>query len=736
MKKIALTAYLIVIASLVSIPFIEKETGNHHLYSSWWFILCWLILTVAGIWLLFGQKKQQRSFLQFFLCGSLVLILAGAFITHFCEKQGFLHLRQEDWVNEYYNRESGTVYSLPFNVRLDTFLIEYYFGTQAPADYISRVSIAGDKSYEASISMNKILKEKGYRFYQSSFDKDGRGTVLFVTYNSWGIRVTYTGYLLLTFSLLLLLFCPGGPFRKLFKYPFLKVAGIILLFLFLLSGNCQAAKTLSRKDAEQFSDLLILHNNRIMPLETFAMDFTKKLTGKTSYKDYSSEQVLLGWVFFPEEWQYEPMIKVKGKELRKALSVEEYACFVDFFDKSGNYKLYGIAKKRDETAMLYANNDMRETDEKVQLITMLQSGIILKIFPYRQDNNVRWYAPLDSLPVSVGEIEKIFIRNSLLLIYNAVDHGDSEYADFVLKGIKQYQIGQGREVLPSEKMIRRELLYNKIHFPEILYKINLCIGLLTLFLLFFRIKGKYFYLKIISRIFFFVMGILFLFLTGGIILRTFVSGHFPLSNGYETMLFVSWCIMLLTLIFSCKISILLPFGFLLSGFTLLVASIGALDPQITPLVPVLDSPLLSIHVSLLMLSYALLAFTFLIALYAIIYFFIYHRKSSYCAIRGIVQLALQTRLILYPAVILLAIGIMTGSVWANVSWGNYWSWDPKEVWALITLMVYSLGLPLSPFGILRKPLAYHLFIILAFTTVLMTYFGVSYLLGGMHSYGG
>lgn len=728
MKKIALTTYFIVIASLVAIPFIEKETGNHHLYSSWWFICLWVILTIAGILLLFNQKKKGLS-VKLLLYGSLVLLFSGALITHFCEKQGFIHLRQGYWMSEYYDRENDMMYSLPFKVRLDTFLIQYYPGTEAPADYISKISIVGEKSYKAVISVNKLLKEDGFRFYQSNFDRDGRGTVLMVNYNPAGIGVTYVGYILLFLSLLLLLFHPDAPFRKLLNYPFIKATCLFLFFSVVSFTNCQASKTLSQKEAAQFSELLILHNNRIMPFQTFAIDFTQKLTGETSYKGYSPEQVVLGWIFYPEEWQYEPMIKVKGKELRKVLLRGKYACFVDFFDKSGNYKL-------STTEMFSADKNVREADEKVQLIAMLQSGNILKLFPYRQNNHVKWYAPLDSLPTTIGESEKIFIRNSLFLIYDAANHGNTEYVSFVVKGIKQYQIRVGSDVLPSETMIKGELLYNRIHFFEILYKLNLSFGLLTLFLFFFRFKAKAIYLYKHSWIFIFVMVILFLFLTGCIVLRTFVSGHFPLSNGYETMLFVSWCIMFITLLFSFKLLVLLPFGFLLSGFTMLVASIGELNSQITPLVPVLDSPLLSIHVSLLMLSYALLAFTFLLSLYAIIHFLIFRLKNSYSAIREIVQFALQMRLILYPAIILLAIGIMTGSVWANVSWGNYWSWDPKEVWALITLMAYSLGLPLSPFGILRKPVAYHLFIMLAFTTVLMTYFGVSFLLGGMHSYGG
>lgn len=730
MKKVALTAYLLVIASLVVIPFIEKETGNYSLYSSWWFIFLWLLLAIAGTLLLF-RKKDSALPLKLAIHGSLLLIFLGAMISNFCKKEGSLHLRQGEWMSEYHEKETDKIYLLPFKVKLDTCSIEYYAGTEAPADYISKVSIEGKKSYEVVISMNKILKMEGYRFYQSKFDKDGKGVLLGVSYNPFAIWVTYSGFFLLTLSFLFLLFYSNGPFRKLLRYPFVKVAGSILFFLFLLLPDSQAAKTFSKKDASQFSELLILSNNRMMPLQTFALNFTRKLTGENSYKGYSPEQVLLGWIFYPEEWQYEPMIKVEGQKLEKIFAGKEYVCFADFFDKWGNYKLYDNV----EGTNISGDKAIRETDERVQLIAMLQSGSILKIFPYRQKENLKWHSPVDSLPLSLNETEKIYIQNSLLLIYNAANKGNKEEVALLVKSIKQYQKKQGGELLPSGKKIKAELLYNRIQFLDILYKINLTLGVFALFLFVFKIKSKAIYLKKLRWIFILVSAILFLFLTGGILLRAFISGHFPLSNGYETMLFVSWCLLLITLIFSYKLSVIIPFGFLLSGFTMLVASIGEYNSQITPLVPVLDSPLLTIHVSLLMFSYALLAFSFLIAVYAIIKYLIHHRQKSYSAMREIVQFGLQTRLILYPAVILLAIGIMTGSVWANISWGNYWSWDPKEVWALITLMVYSLGLHSKAFGILRKPVAFHLFIILAFSTVLMTYFGVSSLFGGMHSYG-
>ncbi|MBO7463515.1 MAG: cytochrome c biogenesis protein CcsA, partial [Bacteroidales bacterium] len=206
--------------------------------------------------------------------------------------------------------------------------------------------------------------------------------------------------------------------------------------------------------------------------------------------------------------------------------------------------------------------------------------------------------------------------------------------------------------------------------------------------------------------------------------RWYVSGRVPMGNGYETMLFMSLVIIMLALIFGNKIKILTPFGFLISGFTLLVAWLGQRNPQITPLMPVLNSPILSAHVSTIMIAYSLLAFTFFNGIFS---FFIKDEEK-------LSQLTVLSRIMLYPAEILLGIGIFLGAVWANISWGRYWSWDPKETWALITFMVYAVGFHRFSLKFLQNQRRMHLFFILAFLTVLMTYFGVNYFLGGMHSY--
>jgi ABC-type transport system involved in cytochrome c biogenesis permease subunit len=207
-------------------------------------------------------------------------------------------------------------------------------------------------------------------------------------------------------------------------------------------------------------------------------------------------------------------------------------------------------------------------------------------------------------------------------------------------------------------------------------------------------------------------------------LRWWVSGHVPVSNGYETMQFMAWAMLIITLVLQRRFAIISGLGTLIASFCLLVAMIAGGSPQITPLMPVLQSPLLSIHVMTVMCAYALFALITLLSIVALVTKTPNNSKLS----------TLNSQLLLYPAVFLLTTGIFLGAIWANVSWGTYWSWDPKETWALITLMIYAVPLHAESMPQFRNPRFYHAYLVFAFLSVLITYFGVNYLLGGMHSY--
>lgn len=594
-------------------------------------------------------------------------------------KKGYVHLVAGQSTDCFMEQPGGRLLRLPFTLSLDSFRVEYYPGTQAPADYVSYIRVSAGKE-EASvasgetcrISMNRILSRSGYRFYQSSFDDDRQGSWLSVNYDPWGIGITYAGYLLLGLSMCCMLVARGGGFRRLLRHPLLRKGGGLLLLAFLLSAGSLPVRAhtlpaLSRRQADSLARKQVIYQDRVVPFNTLARDFVRKLTGKPAYRGLTAEQVLGGWLLRPEVWREEPMIRIKSTELRALLHLESpYARLSDLFDGQ-TYRLQALWKGEpgDSQKLSPLDKAIVETDEKVGLILMLQNGTLIRPLP--EDGSVK---PL------------------------------------------------------SEVRIHAELLYNRIPFAKLLFISCLTLGLLAFARLLHRMMRT-----AASPSLRFVDGFLvaalyaaFLFQLFGYALRWYIGGRIPLSNGYETMQFMALAALLFACLLRRRFSFVLPFGFLLSGFALLVAYLGQMNPQITPLMPVLVSPWLSAHVSLIMMSYALYAFMMLDGVLAL------------CLPRRAGMLMLFSRLLLYPATFFLGAGIFLGAVWANVSWGRYWAWDPKEVWALITFMVYGIAFHERSLPLFRRARFFHLYMVFAFLTVLMTYFGVNYLLGGMHSY--
>jgi len=738
MNKISFGSLIILILCLAIATFIETGHGTEYvskfIYGSYWFIGLWFLLVLTGsIWLI--RKKTYKQPAVFILHLAFMVILSGAILTFTTGIKGHIHLREGVKENRFTAEKSEFEHPMPFTLSLENFQIIYYPGTDAPVNYISHVKVLQDgKSSDEEISMNNILSVNGFRFYQSSFDQDGKGTILSVNHDPLGIPVTYAGYILLGISMLWLLFDPKGNFRKLLNHPLLK-GGLCLLLLFLPTQISAEPATINKAKAEKLGTIQIMYGNRVTPLQTFAKDFTLKLTGKTNYKDYTSEQVLAGWIFFPDEWKNESMIRIKNTELRQMLNAEEYAPLTAFFNGEGEYLLAEFSsrlhKEGKETPLWKA---ITEVDEKIQIIRMLQQGNMLTIFPYEEGGKLQWYSPLDELPESIDQNEELLIRNLFPLLKKNISRKES---DIFLQTVDKFKIYQNKKAgihALSENEIKAEIVYNKSNLTTILYRFNLALGiLLFVFFCIRMVMPDNDRIKYLNKIFGKVSVVLllcsFLSLTAYMGLRTYISGRVPLSNGYETMIFIAWCILLIALIFNKKFSLLIPFGFILSGFTLLVSSLGQMNPQITPLMPVLLSPWLSIHVSLIMISYALFAFTMLNGLTAIILRISKKDNEEY-----LTKLMIISRIFLYPAVFLLGAGIFVGAVWANVSWGRYWAWDPKEVWALISFLIYGLAFHLQSLPFFRKPLFFHIFMVVAFLSLLMTYFGVNYFLGGIHSY--
>lgn len=703
---IILITVLLMVATVVE-KFYGSAFVHQYIYSSPVMIVLWGVMALSAICYLLhkGIHKQKITFL---LHLSFVLILAGALTTHICGRQGSLHLRVgDDAVNSFVlsNGDSG---EFPFKIVLDDFELCYYVGTLAPMDYISNVTIQDDdKRISAAISMNNILKYRGYRFYQSGYDADNNGTTLFVSFDPFGTTITYLGYLCLIVSMLLFFFQRGSIFRSLLKNPILKNGALVFL---LFVGVGAKAANIPTDFADSFGKLYVYHNNRIVPLQTLARDYTAKLCGDVNYGDLSAEELLCEMFFNFEDWQDEPIIKVKGKDIRAILGIEgAYASINDFMD-GDVYKLSAALRGSDAKTRRNAEN----ATEKYNLVMLCSSGMLLNIVPVVSANTatVEWH--------SVADRSNVIIDSTVEQIANALYAEDYDKAISLVEELKSEQQKVAQTVLPNNLKFNAELLYNKVHRGKPIAIICIVIGM-TAYLLTIR--------RNISRLLFIPMCLLFAYISLNVVLRALVSGHVPLSNGFETMTFMAWCCSLFAIVFSKRFRYAMPFGFLICGFALLVAMMGESTPQITQLMPVLHSPLLSIHVMLIMVAYTLLAFTMMNGVTAIVL-----HSINRGATEQIEYLSVISRILLYPAVFLLTVGIFIGAIWANVSWGRYWGWDPKEVWALITMLVYASAIHVQSLKWFRKPIHFHLFCVVAFLSVLMTYFGVNFVLGGLHSY--
>ena len=647
---------------------------------------------------------------------SFVIILLGALLTHLTAHRGMIHLRQGKTTQTYITTE-GNKAELPFGILFNKFNVTYHAGNMAAMDYASHITIIYNRKQEQyQVSMNNIYSGYGTRLYQSSYDEDLKGSYLSVNSDPYGIPMTYTGYSLLFFALIAMLVDSKGKFRRLLRKE-------TMVLLMLISGyvSAQAQPSLPRQTADEFGKILIVYNGRICPVETYAIDFTKKLYGKKNYKDFTPCQVLTGFMFWGEEWMKEPILRLKGSELRSKLNMNEYIAPINLFGKQG-YILGPYLQDAQGQENDNVSKQLLDTDDKMMLLMNLTQAKSLKIFPYMEKNeSVDWFSPNDKFPASMPKAQQQYIRSILPLAAQLAKQGKTDMVNELIQKLRKYQYRYGGNTIPSNNAIRAENIYNKYPFTTLLFIFNLTAGLLSI--LFFTKKRRY-------KLFTWLMALSWIFLTFTMALRWMINGTIPLANGYETMLLLSWIIMLVAVLTTRKMQLMTTFGLLMSGFMLLVSHLGEMDPSITPRMPVLNSPLLSIHVSIIMISYALLSLTFICA---IAYFCTYKSKRE--GIKSVNrQLTLLSQIFLYPALTTLGLGIFIGAIWANISWGNYWGWDPKETWALITFMIYAIPIHSDSFSSLRNPKRYHLFMLLSFLSILMTYFGVNYILGGMHSY--
>lgn len=735
LKNLILVVATAIILILITATIVESSKGTafvrQHIYTSAWFVVLWAaIVVVAAVYIVLRKNKSNVSTSVLLVHASFMVILLGAFTSWNMAESGTIHLRQNETTSTMKDEE-GKTKELGFEVSLKNFNVVNYPGTDAPMDYVTTLTA---NTQEIKVSMNNIGSFNGYRFIQSGYDSDMQGTTLGVYHDPWGIGITYTGYALLFISLIATMVSKKTRMRHLYRKALSlqgakawAVTALLAVSSFATSANAQEMVKIDGDIADDFGKICVLYNSRITPINTVATSFVTKLCGKPTWDGLSSNQVFAGWIFDVPYWETVKMIEIKEKKAQELLGINgKWASFDDFWDNYNNYKLDAPLKKAYKDGDTKLQKQLRDADEKFNIIRMLYGGEMLKMFPYvGKQGHMQWFAPGQPLGnLKLDEKELVFIKKSMDYLAESIITGDKARAEEIAKKIYSYQHVRGKAVVPTKFRIYTETFYNKTNAQRLPVMLYLTLSLLLAIVSTLSLNnGKQKKTRLVSSVLTWVM---LIHTTLLLALRWFVSGHLPMSNGYETMQFMAWATLIVTLVMQKRFLPVKQFGPLLSSFALLVAMITDGNPQITQLMPVLQSPLLSVHVMVIMFSYALFGLTALIGLQGLI---AHHRKQE----EKEQQLAALSQFLLYPAVALIAIGIFIGAIWANVSWGRYWSWDSKETWALITMLIYSVPLH-ADIKWLRKAQHMHIYMLLAFLSVLMTYFGVNYFLSGMHSY--
>ena len=691
---------LALIASMAAGTVVEMRHGNDyalsHVYGSWWFVALWALLALGIIVMMITRKSWKRPVVCA-LHTSILVILLGALLTMTTGQHGEMTLKPSVATNQFTVEKHGSsrTETLPFSLTLDRFEVETYPGTHTPMDFVSYLQIHdGGTTTDAKISMNNILKYRHYRFYQSDYDEEGN-SVLSVAHDPWGVGVTYTGYILLFIALIGMFFEKNGQFRTLLRKASAPAAVLFALLLTvgasLPASAANKPRTLSKESADKMGQMYVMYKGRVCPLQTLAKDFTTKLYGNAHYRGYTPEQVFSGWLFYTSDWQNEPIPRIE-RDLKRG--------------------------------------KQREAEDKRQIINMVLNSQLLKIYPHADSSQqVTWYSQNDQLPLEIPDDEYLFIRKQMSLCKEYVVLGDFAALNELFEKTKIYQEKYSLGQVQPKVQYRAERLYNRLSVGRWLAMVTITLGLICFAAALVCLgKGRKLY-KPVRTVAVVWMSLLCVFLALVFILRWIAGGHVPMAGSFDSMNLLALNICIITLIMMQKYEMALPAGLLMTGIVLLVQMMGGSNPPITHLMPVLSSPLLSLHVTVIMIAYALLFFIMLNGISALIV-----RVTQPTNTQFLERLRNISLIMLYPAVALLAAGIFIGAVWANISWGNYWSWDPKEVWALITLLVYIAPLHSTLWKSFQKPLFFHLYCILAFLSVLITYFGVNMLLGGMHSY--
>ena len=813
--KSAIVLLLIYALGLAIATFVEKYFGTQAakllIYYSPLFFLLQLLLVANFVLTSVRHQLFKKGKWGFILVHSaLIVILAGAFITHVFSKEGVVHLRENESSDQMLvqTNRGESYHPLPFRLELKQFTMTRYPGSSSPSSFESNLIIhRNNQSFERKVSMNNVLDLDGYRFFQASYDKDEKGTILSVNQDVAGRNVTYTGYSLLIIGFILCFIGKNSRFRQLARQlrllrrsaprndaqrrrreimhnrmqaqrSFRKadtyttkprrgdiiktliisplrglVAGafpirrfrsatptvmhnltpaalsvnvtLVMLFCssFFFSLNAQTTD-IDPVHAARFGTLPIQSiDGRLKPTNTFSSEVLRKLHHSDKIGSLNSDQFLISLLAQPEKWMHIPFITYSNKDIAFNYDLPAKQCaYVDLFDTNGNYKLQETLnevfhKSPSERSRL--DKDLIKLDEQINIFHQLINNGMFAVLPVKGDSNHKWNTS--------GALTKQYLE----AVSNALQTGNWQLADNALELIRTYQKeNSGLDIIPER--INAELLYNQLNVFRLCKKCYLIVGGLLLILSFLSLFRKQKWLKWSIRFLTVVVIANLLYHLFGTGLRWYIAGHAPWSNAYETMVYVSFVTVLAGLLFVRQSSITFALATLFGGIILFVSGLNWMDPQISPLVPVLKSPWLMFHVAVIVAAYGFFGISFLLGSTNLCLLSVGKKQNTELTLR---ELSIINEMSLWAGLALMTIGTFLGAIWANESWGRYWGWDPKETWALITIVVYAMVTHLHLIKKWNNPRLFNLLSILAFACVLMTYFGVNYFLSGMHSYG-
>ncbi|GGK43931.1 MULTISPECIES: cytochrome c biogenesis protein [Flavobacteriaceae] len=657
---------------------------------------------------------------------------------------------------------------LPFSIKLNDFQLDKYPGSNSPMSFASEVTVIDpSETFDFRIFMNNILNYKGYKFFQSSYNitDEYEETHLSVNHDFWGSTITYIGYFLLYAGLMLIMFVKNTRFdflkKSLDKIRTKKaILSSIAIILFstisfaqehnhgLTNKQIDSALVENKIDlahSEKFSKVVIQDaGGRMKPVHTYASELLRKVSKQDTYKDMNATQVFLSIQQNPRLWFQVPIIYIEkdNTKLRDIVGIahdQKYATLANFFDSKGMYKISETQQEAQKSNIKSKfEKDVINVDRRVNLLYSAITGDVLRIFPIPNDQNNTWVSNNNIQSAHFKGQDSVFVRQILPIYLQTLSDSnvskDYSKTDEILEGIINFQKKYGGEVYPADHKIDLEIAYNKYDIFKTIYSYYMYIGTLMFFFVIFQIfknnKAINFLIKASIAI---IIG-LFLLHTGGLIARWIVSGNAPWSNAYESMIYVGWATMLFGLLFGRKSSMTIAATAFLTAFILMVAHWNWMDPEIANLQPVLNSYWLMIHVSIIVASYGPFALGMILGLIALILMIITNSKNKKKVGLMIKEITIINEMALTIGLILLVIGNFLGGQWANESWGRYWGWDPKETWALISIMIYAFVLHLRLVPGLRGRFVFNLFSVAAFASILMTYFGVNFYLSGLHSY--